>query len=127
VGNIHPVWTYAHVPHDWKGDASEAIIAQIERFAPGFRARVVGSTSLTTRDFAQDNFNFVGGNILTGAKSSQQLIFGPRITAHPYDVGIPGHFLCSAATPPGPGAHGMCGANAAQRALHYLRHIRAGI
>ena len=127
VGNIHPVWTYAHVPHDWKGDASEAIIAQIERFAPGFRARVVGSTSLTTRDFAQDNFNFVGGNILTGAKSGQQLVFGPRITAHPYDVGIAGHFLCSAATPPGPGAHGMCGANSAQRALRYLRQIRAGV
>jgi phytoene dehydrogenase-like protein len=120
VGNVHPLWTYAHVPHGYTGDATEAIISQIERFAPGFRDRVVGTAVCTTAEFASDNPNFVGGNILTGAKDIRQLVFGPRVTLHPYDTGLPGHYLCSAATPPGPGAHGMCGAHAAARALRRL-------
>ncbi|MBY8860101.1 NAD(P)/FAD-dependent oxidoreductase [Nocardia sp. CA2R105] len=122
VGDIHPVWTYAHVPHGYTGDATEAVIAQIERFAPGFRDRIVGTAVRSTTGFADDNPNYVGGNIMTGAKDIPQLLFGPRITLQPYDIGVPGHYLCSAATPPGPGAHGMCGANAARRALR-----RAGI
>lgn len=65
--------------------------------------------------------NFVGGNILTGAEVLRQRLFGPRTTLQPYDTGAPGHYLCSAATPPGPGAHGMCGARAAARALDHLR------
>ena len=65
----------------------------------------------------------VGGNIMTGAKDIPQLIAGPRLTPQPYDTGVPGHYLCSAATPPGPGAHGMCGAHAAARALRHLRSI----
>ena len=69
------------------------------------------------------NPNYVGGDILTGAKDARQLVFGPRATSHPYDVGIPGIYICSAATPPGPGVHGMCGAHAAADALRYLhRH-----
>ncbi|MEU6265629.1 phytoene desaturase family protein [Saccharopolyspora shandongensis] len=121
VGDVHPLWTYAHVPHGYTGDATEAIIAQIERFAPGFRDRIVGTAVRTPAGFAQENANFVGGDILTGAKDVRQLTFGPRATLQPYDVGLPGHFQCSAATPPGPGAHGMCGANAAARALRHLR------
>ncbi|TDP31948.1 phytoene desaturase family protein [Nocardia ignorata] len=117
VGDVHPVWTYAHVPNGYTGDATEAIIAQLERFAPGFRDRVIGMAVHSTAEFAAGNPNFVGGNIMTGAKDIPQLVFGPRKTLQPYDIGVPGHYLCSAATPPGPGAHGMCGANAAQRAL----------
>lgn len=124
VGDVHPVWSYAHVPHGYTGDATEAVTAQIERFAPGFRERVIGRSVRTTSDFAADNPNFVGGDIMTGAKDIPQVLFGPRITLHPYDTGVPGHYLCSAATPPGPGVHGMCGANAAETALHRLR--RAG-
>ena len=60
------------------------------------------------------NPNFVGGDIMTGSKDIRQLTFGPRITLSPYNVGVPGMYICSAATPPGPGAHGMCGYNAAQ-------------
>ncbi|WP_067903314.1 phytoene desaturase family protein [Nocardia vaccinii] len=120
VGDVHPVWTYAHVPHGYPGDATEAIIAQIERFAPGFRDRIVGRSVRTTAEFSAYNPNYVGGDIMTGAKDIPQLIFGPRKTLQPYDIGIPGHYLCSAATPPGPGAHGMCGANAAERALRRL-------
>lgn len=121
VGNVRPVWSYAQVPRGYTGDATEAIIAQIERFAPGFRERIVGKAVRTPGDFAECNPNYVGGNILTGAKNVPQLVFGPRATLNPYDTGLPGHFLCSAATPPGPGAHGMCGAHAAARALRYLR------
>ncbi|RMI28814.1 phytoene desaturase family protein [Nocardia stercoris] len=120
VGAVHPVWAYAHVPHGYTGDATEAIIAQIERFAPGFRDRVVGWSHRSPGGFADDNPNFVGGNIMTGAKDIPQLLFGPRKTLQPYDIGLPGHYLCSAATPPGPGAHGMCGVNAAERALRRL-------
>ncbi|MYW91328.1 NAD(P)/FAD-dependent oxidoreductase [Amycolatopsis rubida] len=121
VGDVHPVWAYAHVPHGYAGDATEAITAQIERFAPGFRDRVIGSVTTSSAEFAAGNPNFVGGNILTGAKDTRQLVFGPRTTLQPYDMGVPGHFVCSAATPPGPGAHGMCGSHAAARALRYLR------
>lgn len=124
VGNVHPVWTYAHVPNGYTGDATESIITQIERFAPGFRDRIVGSTVCTTQGFAEDNPNYVGGDIMTGAKNIPQLLFGPRPTLHPYDVGLPGHYLCSAATPPGPGVHGMCGAHAAARALRHLNRRR---
>jgi phytoene dehydrogenase-like protein len=124
VGTVHPVWSYAHVPHGYTGDATEAteaIIAQIERFAPGFRDRIVGYTSQTTAAMARFNANFTGGDILTGAKDIRQLTFGPRITLSPYKTGATGYYICSAATPPGPGAHGMCGYHAAQTALADLR------
>ena len=120
VGNIHPVWAYAHVPNGYTGDATEAIIAQIERFAPGFRDRIVGQTVRSTTQMAAYNPNYVGGDIMTGAKDIRQLVFRPRITLSPYSTGIPGMYICSAATPPGPGAHGMCGYNAAQSALAQL-------
>ncbi|WP_330256779.1 NAD(P)/FAD-dependent oxidoreductase [Nocardia sp. NBC_00565] len=123
VGNVHPLWTYAHVPNGYTGDATAAIITQIERFAPGFRDRVVGQTVRTTTEMATYNPNYVGGDIMTGAKDIRQLVFGPRITLSPYGVGVPGMYICSAATPPGPGAHGMCGANAAKSALRLLDEL----
>jgi len=117
VGDVHPVWSYAHVPNGYTGDATEAIVAQIERFAPGFRDRIVGYTVRSTTQMAAYNPNYVGGDIMTGSKDIRQLMFGPRVTLSPYRVGVPGMYICSAATPPGPGAHGMCGANAAKLAL----------
>ena len=124
VGDVHPLWSYAHVPHGYTGDATEAIIAQIERFAPGFRDRIVGYRTRSTTEMSCYNANYVGGDILTGAKDIRQLVFGPRVTLRPYALGTPGRYLCSAATPPGPGAHGMCGANAAEVALAALRARR---
>ncbi len=121
VGNVHPVWTYAHVPYGYSGDATESIIAQMERFAPGFRERIVGLVTHSPADFAAANANFAGGDILTGAKDIRQLAFGPRATISPYSTGADGYYICSAATPPGPGAHGMCGAHAARRALADLQ------
>ncbi len=123
AGNVHPLWTYAHVPHGYTGDATEAIVAQVERFAPGFRDRIVGRAVRSTTQLAAYNPNYVGGDIVTGAKNIRQVVFGPRATFSPYRTGVPGMYVCSAATPPGPGVHGMCGANAAADALHYLhRH-----
>lgn len=121
AGDIVPVYAYAHVPAGYTGDATAAIIAQIERFAPGFRERIVATGVVTVTEMAQRNPNFVGGDILTGAKTPLQFLCGPRLSPFPYDTGVPGSYLCSAATPPGPGIHGMSGVNAARRALRWAR------
>lgn len=120
AGNVHPVYAYAHVPHGYPGDATAALVAQIERFAPGFRDRAVASVSSTPETFHRHNANFTGGDILSGAETPTRLLFGPRAALNPYATGIRGVFLCSAATPPGPGAHGMCGFHAARSALRAL-------
>jgi phytoene dehydrogenase-like protein len=120
VGNIHPLWTYAHVPHAYTGDATQAITAQIERFAPGFRERITGTAVRSATEMSVYNANYVGGDVIGGASSMRQLLFRPRFAVDPYFTGIPGTYLCSASTPPGAGAHGMCGANAAAHALARL-------
>ena len=120
VGDVHPIWTYAHVPSGYTGDATEAIVAQIERFAPGFRDRLVGTAVRSTTELSTGNPNHVGGDIIGGASTPVQLLFRPRLAVDPYATGVPGVYLCSASTPPGAGAHGMCGANAAARALAWL-------
>jgi len=74
----------------------------------------------STTDMSVYNANYVGGDIIGGASSPMQLLFRPRVAVDPYFTGIPGTYLCSASTPPGAGAHGMCGANAAARALARL-------
>jgi phytoene dehydrogenase-like protein len=121
AGDTHPLWTYAHVPFGYTGDATEAILTQIERFAPGFRDRVVAQAVLSTTEMAAYNPNYVGGDIITGANNKRQLVMRPRIALNPYSTGVPGTFICSAASPPGAGAHGMCGFNAAGSALRHLR------
>jgi phytoene dehydrogenase-like protein len=117
AGDVHPLYAYAHVPTGFQGDATEAITARIEQFAPGFRDRIRATVVRTTTDLARENANYVGGDIVTGANDPLQLVFRPRVALDPYATGVPGVSLCSAATPPGAGAHGMCGYNAATRAL----------
>jgi phytoene dehydrogenase-like protein len=117
AGNINPLYAYAHVPAGYDGDATEAITRQIERFAPGFRDRILASHVSSTSDLQAHNVNYVGGDIVTGSNDPLQLVFRPRATLHPYSTGARGVYLCSAATPPGAGAHGMCGYNAANYAL----------
>lgn len=121
AGNVHPVWTYAHVPHGYDGDATDAIIGHIERVAPGLRERIVGMHVRGPAALAADNPNYVGGDIATGANDPWQMLARPRLAIDPYATGIPGVFLCSAATPPGAGVHGMCGHHAARSALKVLR------
>jgi phytoene dehydrogenase-like protein len=116
-GDVHPISAYAHVPHGYGGDATGAMLAQIERFAPGFRGRVEALSVTSTADFATTNANLVGGDILGGAGTLRQLLTRPRPARDPYATGVEGVFLCSAATPPGAGAHGMCGYHAARAAL----------
>lgn len=120
-GAIHPVWAYAHVPNGYPEDATEAILAQLERFAPGLRDRVVGIDTRGPARLEADNANYVGGDIATGANDPWQVVIRPRLALDPYATGIPGVFICSAATPPGGGVHGMCGANAARSALKVLQ------
>lgn len=121
AGNVNPLWSYAHVPHGYTGDATEAIVAQIERFAPGFRERIVGTAVRSTTEMSVYNPNYIGGDIIGGDSGLRQLLFRPRVALDPYATGIPGTYLCSASTPPGAGAHGMCGANAAAHALRHLQ------
>ncbi|TML96982.1 MAG: FAD-dependent oxidoreductase, partial [Actinobacteria bacterium] len=116
-GDIHPVYAYAHVPAGYTGDATAAIEAQIERFAPGFRDRILARHVRSAAQMEAHNANYVGGDVVTGANDPLQMVFRPRVALDPYATGIPGVFLCSAATPPGAGAHGMCGYNAANAAL----------
>src|SRR5215203_414260 len=120
AGNVHPVWVYAHVPNGYDGDAEQSIIDQIERFAPGVRGRIVASTSRSTAQIAAANTNYMGGDIINGANTPVQVVIRPRLALDPYSTGIPGVFICSAATPPGAGVHGICGYNAAQAALRHL-------
>ncbi|MDH6677364.1 phytoene dehydrogenase-like protein [Rhodococcus sp. LBL1] len=120
AGNVHPVWAYAHVPHGYTGDATEAILRQIERFAPRTRERIVGTFSRSATEMPLYNPNYVGGDIASGANDPLQLVTRPRITLDPYSTGIPGVYICSASTPPGGGVHGMGGYNAARSALRRL-------
>lgn len=124
AGDVHPIWTYAHVPHGYRGDATDAILDQLERFAPGTRDRVVAQHASGPQAIEAYNPNYIGGDIATGAHDLRQVVARPRLALDPYATGIPGVYLCSAATPPAAGVHGMCGYNAARRALRYLDRRR---
>lgn len=116
----HIAWAYCHVPHGSTLDRTEAIEKQVERFAPGFRDLVLARSTQNTRALEERNANLVGGDINGGALTLGQLLFRPRLKRDPYRFSVPGHFLCSSSTPPGPGVHGMCGFNAARSALRFL-------
>ncbi|BBY10777.1 phytoene desaturase family protein [Mycobacterium marseillense] len=124
AGDINPIWAYAHVPFGYTGDATAAIVDQIERFAPGFRDRVVATVSRGTADLEAYNPNYIGGDILGGANDGLQVILRPRVSVNPYATGVPGVYLCSQSTPPGAGIHGLCGYHAAEAALGRLRKRR---
>jgi phytoene dehydrogenase-like protein len=120
-GSINPVWAYAHVPFGYSGDATAAVMDQIERFAPGFRDHVIATVSKSTADLEAYNANFIGGDIIGGANDRLQVVLRPRIAIDPYFTGVPGVYLCSQSTPPGAGIHGLCGYHAAESALRRLR------
>ena len=94
--------------------------AQIERFAPGFRERILGHHTMTAAELERHNANLVGGDLNCGAATLRQTIARPVIGLDPYRTRLPGLYLCSSATPPGGGVHGMCGLGAARSALKYL-------
>jgi phytoene dehydrogenase-like protein len=113
----HVLWVYAHVPAGWSGDLTVAIERQLERFAPGFRDVVVARAVSTPADLHARNPNFVGGDIALGRSDGLHLLFRPTFAPNPYATPDRAIYLCSAATPPGAGVHGMCGYHAARAAL----------
>lgn len=122
----HVLWTYAHVPNGSTVDVGDAVQAQLERFAPGVSDLVVHRTSWTAADLGRDDPTMVGGDIAAGAVSPWQLVFRPVPRWDPYRTPLEGVYLCSAATPPGPGVHGMAGVHAARRVLRQRFGILVG-
>ncbi|MFC9286623.1 phytoene desaturase family protein [Streptomyces sp. NPDC057052] len=114
-------WAYAHVPNGWSGDLTDTMERQLERFAPGFRDRVLARAIAGPAELAARNANYVGGDIGTGAASGLQLLLRPGLSLSPYSTPHPAVFICSSATPPGPGVHGMSGHNAAKAVWRRLR------
>jgi phytoene dehydrogenase-like protein len=113
----HTAWAYCHVPNGSGVDMTERIERQVERFAPGFRERILARSALGPADLERHNPNNVGGDINGGAADLRQLFTRPVARLSPYTTPLPGVFLCSASTPPGGGVHGMCGYHAAKAAL----------
>jgi phytoene dehydrogenase-like protein len=114
----HTAWAYCHVPHGSTADMSARIIAQIERFAPGFRDCILAISARTSVAMEQYNPNYVGGDINGGVQDLLQLFTRPAWHFPPYATPARGIYLCSSSTPPGGGVHGMCGYFAAQTVLH---------
>ena len=113
----HVAWAYCHVPRGSTVDMTERIEAQVERFAPGFKDRVLARRALSPADFERHNRNLVGGDISAGVMDLRQLFFRPVARLNPYSTPLEGVYLCSAATPPGGAVHGLCGYYAARSAL----------
>ena len=115
----HTAWGYCHIRNGSSASAMEAIEAQVERFAPGFRECIVARTVTTPAQFEAWDANLIGGDLSGGAMTPGQLLFRP--TSSTYETALPNVFLCSASTPPGGGVHGMCGHQAARKALNFLK------
>jgi len=113
----HVLWTYIHVPTGMDFDATELITTELERFAPGFRDRILGSAAMTATDIERHDPNNIGGDILGGAVTVDRLLRRPVLARLPWRTPQPGLFLASASTPPGPGVHGMGGWLAAREVL----------
>jgi phytoene dehydrogenase-like protein len=116
----HTGYAYCHVPHGSTLDMSDAIEAQVERFAPGFRDRILARHAMDTASLERDNPNYKGGAITGGVADAFQLWSRPVARIDPYTTPNPRLFICSAATPPGGGVHGQCGYWAAQSVLRRL-------
>jgi phytoene dehydrogenase-like protein len=117
----HTAWAYCHVPHGSAEDVTDRLEAQIERFAPGFRDRILARRTHTAADMEAYNPNYVGGDINAGVQDLRQLFTRPVARLDPYTTPVRGLYLCSSSTPPGGGVHGLCGYYAAQTVLRRLR------
>jgi phytoene dehydrogenase-like protein len=117
----HTAWAYCHVPNGWSLDLTDRIERQVERFAPGFRDRILARSVLAPPQLEQRNANLVGGDINGGMMDLLQVVRRPVLSPTPYRTPLRGVYLCSASTPPGGGVHGMGGYHAARTALKDLR------
>ena len=113
----HTAWAYCHVPNGWQGDATDAIEAQVERYAPGFCDSILARSTRAPAAMQAWNPNLVGGDFNAGALTLKQTFVRPVLSAQPWVTPVGGLYLCSASTPPGGGVHGMCGFHAARAAL----------
>ena len=113
----HVAWAYCHVPNGSTADMTERLEAQVERFAPGFRDRILARHVMGPADLERKNPNLVGGDINGGEANLLQLFFRPALRPIPYATPNPRLFVCSSSTPPGGGVHGMGGYYAARLAL----------
>jgi len=113
----HTAWAYCHVPHGFAGDRTVQIERQIERFAPGFGDCVLARRVSTAGDLEAQNPNLIGGDVGGGALTVRRIFMGATPRFDPYTTPLPHVFMCSSATPPGGGVHGMCGFHAARSVL----------
>lgn len=116
----HTAWAYIHVPHGSDRDFTDRVERQVERFAPGFRETILARATRTATELERENPTMVGGQINGGSQDLRQLLFRPARRLDPYATPVEGLFLCSAATPPGGGVHGMCGYHAARSVMDHL-------
>ena len=114
---LHTLWAYCHVPNGSNVDMTDAVEGQLERFAPGFKKRVLARSVRSPGDLERYNANNVGGDFSGGVQDIRQLLARPVLSPNPYRTPLRGVYLCSSATPPGGGVHGMGGFHAATRAL----------
>jgi len=121
----HTAWAYCHVPHGSTRDMTDIIERQIERFAPGFGDCILARHTHNTAQMQRYNPNYIGGDINGGVQDLRQLFNRPALRLDPYATPLSGVFLCSSATPPGGGVHGMCGYHAAQSVLRTVFGVDA--
>jgi phytoene dehydrogenase-like protein len=119
----HTLWAYCHVPNGSSYDMTEQMIAQIERFAPGFRDRIISRHVMPPAAMQAHNANYIGGDINGGAADIMQLYTRPAARINPYTTPAADIFVCSSSTPPGGGVHGMCGYHAARAVLKHTRRV----
>ena len=119
----HTAWAYCHVPNGSLEDRTEAIEKQVERFAPGFRDRILARHVMNTAQIEAYNPNYIGGDINGGIIDLLQLYTRPTLSLSPYRTSAKGIYICSSSTPPGRGVHGMCGYHAAQCALEHVVNL----
>jgi phytoene dehydrogenase-like protein len=116
-GGMHTAWAYCHVPNGCAVDMTLRIEAQVERFAPGFRQRILARHVMSPADMEAYNPNYIGGDIVGGVQGFRELFVRPLGQWRPYTTPAKGIYICSSSMPPGGGVHGMCGHLAARRAL----------
>lgn len=120
----HTAWAYCHVPNGYEKDMTEIIENQVERFAPGFKERILARHTFNPSQLEEYNSNYIGGDIIGGVLDIGQLFTRPALRSSPYRTSAKGLYICSSSTPPGGGVHGLCGYHAANRVLKDMFKIQ---
>jgi len=123
-GGKQTAWAYCHVPNGSKQDMTAIIENQVERFAPGFRDRILAKHTMNTEQMEAHNRNYIGGDINGGILDIGQLFTRPALRWSPYKTSAKGLYICSSSTPPGGGVHGMCGYHAGKKVLKDIFNLR---